>query len=82
MIREILTLKINNKPYQYYISFGKDRKKFVFTPTLQNKNAPAFEIVVEEKLLMVTQKIDSLLEDQAKEKVKEILNSKIFDQLK
>jgi hypothetical protein len=39
MIREILTLVVDNVPTQYYIDFEKDRKQFNFQPTLTHKTA-------------------------------------------
>lgn len=82
MIREILTLFVDNAPVQYYISFDRDRKRFNFQPTLQNKNAPYFEILIEGKTLITSIKMEASLEQQAKEKVNEILNNEIFDQFK
>jgi hypothetical protein len=80
MLREILTLLVDKIPTQYYINFQPDRKEFIFQPTLNNKSAPAFTVLVEGADLVVPQKIERLLVDQAKEKVTEILNNTIFDQ--
>lgn len=82
MIREILTLKIDNAPVQYYISFDKTRKWFEFEPTLQNKIAPCFKIIVEENALITTDTIDAFLEAQAKEKANEIMNNGVYDHLR
>jgi len=81
MIREILTLIVENVPTQYYIDFEKDRKKFSFEPTLTNKFAPSFAVEVSEGELITTDPIDPVTLQQAKEKIKEILNDPIFNQL-
>jgi hypothetical protein len=80
MIREILTLVVNNVPTQYYIEFEKDRKQFNFQPTLTNKAAPSFRILERYGELIEIEEIDPTLIKQAKEKVREILNNPIFDQ--
>ncbi len=80
MIRDILTLIVDKKPTQYYINFEKERKRFAFQPTLNNKTAPAFVIVVEKGKLITEGLADDNLEKQAKEKIKEILSNNIFDQ--
>jgi hypothetical protein len=79
MIQEILTLQVENLPTQYYINFKKDRKKFLFQPTLKNKSAPSFIIMVKENELIVEDLQDNKIAEQAKEKVKEILTNNIFD---
>lgn len=81
MIREILTLVVNNLPTQYYIDFEKDRKQFNFQPTLSNKSAPSFRIIVRYGELIEVEDTDPAILEQAKEKVREILNNPIFDQL-
>lgn len=81
MIREILTLVVENVPTQYYIDFEKDRKKFSFEPTLTNKFSPSFTVEVSDGELITTDPIDSITLQQAKEKIKEILNDPIFNQL-
>lgn len=80
MLREFLTLFVETVPTQYYLHFAKDRKHFIFRPTLRNDSAPVFEIFVEDDKLIVKGDIDESLEYQAKEKVNEILNNRIFDQ--
>ena len=80
MIREILTLVVGNIPTQYYIDFGKDRKQFNFKPTLSNKAAPSFKVIERYGELIEVEPIDPNLLEQAKEKIKEILNNPIFDQ--
>lgn len=80
MIREILTLVVNNVPTQYYIDFEKDRKQFNFQPTLTNKNAPSFKIIERYGELIEIEELEPHLADQAREKIKEILNNPIFDQ--
>jgi hypothetical protein len=80
MIREILTLVVNNIPTQYYIDFEKDRKQFNFQPTLTNKAAPSFRIIERYGELIEIEDIDPSLLEQAKEKIREILNNPIFDQ--
>jgi hypothetical protein len=79
MLREILTLIVNNVPTQYYIKFGKDRQKFTFHPTLKNKEAPDFIIFIKDNELKVAGDISENMAEQAKEKVKEIISNSIFD---
>ena len=81
MIREILTLVVDKVPTKYYIEFEKDRKHFNFQPTLANKTAPSFRIIERYGELIALDEIDPSLIAQAKEKIKEILNNPIFDQL-
>lgn len=81
MIREILTLVVDKVPTQYYIDFEKDRKQFNFKPTLANKTAPSFRIIERYGELIEIENVDVALLDQAKEKIREILNNPIFDQL-
>ena len=80
MIREILTLVVDKVPTQYYIDFEKDRKQFNFQPTLTNKNAPTFRIIERYGELIEIEEIDPSIIEQAKEKIREILNNPIFDQ--
>jgi hypothetical protein len=80
MIREILTLVVDKLPTQYYINFERDRKQFLFQPTLKNKEAPSFTILVQGEALVLSETIDDLLAEQAREKVREILANQIFDQ--
>lgn len=79
MLREFLTLFVENIPTQYYLHFEKDRKHFSFRPTLRNDSAPAFEIFVENGQLIIEPHVDESLKHQAIEKVTEILNNSIFD---
>lgn len=81
MIKEILTLVVNGTPTQYYIKFGKDRRRFSFQPTLKNKNAPVFVIFLREDELRVAGEIDEQLSEQAKDKVKAILSDNLFDSI-
>jgi hypothetical protein len=80
MIREILTLVVDNVPTQYYIDFEKDRKQFNFQPTLTHKTAPSFRIIERYGELIEIEEVDPSLIRQAKEKIREILNNLIFDQ--
>jgi len=80
MLREFLTLFVETIPTQYYLHFEKDRKHFIFRPTLRNDSAPFFEIFVENNELIIKGDVDESLGHQAKEKVNEILNNRIFDQ--
>ncbi|MGZ3846756.1 MAG: hypothetical protein ACXVBX_16110 [Flavisolibacter sp.] len=81
MIREILTLVVDKLPTQYYIEFEKDRKQFNFQPTLTNKSAPSFRIMERYGELIELDKMDPDLFEQAKEKIREILDNPIFGQL-
>jgi hypothetical protein len=81
MIREILTLVVDKISTQYYIDFDKDRKQFNFKPTLSNKAAPSFKIIERYGELIEVEEIDASLLEQAKEKIREILNNPIFDHL-
>lgn len=81
MIREILTLVVDKVPTQYYINFEKDRKQFEFRPTLSNKTAPSFTIIERYGELIEIELVDPVIIKQAKEKIREILNNPIFDQL-
>ncbi len=79
MLREILTLTVNKVPTQYYIKIGKDRQRFTFQPTLKNKEAPVFVIIIKEQELKIAGDIDEIMAEQAKEKVREIISNSIFD---
>ena len=79
MLREILTLTVNQVPIQYYIRFGKDRKRFTFHPTFKNKDAPEFVILVKDSELKIAGEIEEQMAEQAKEKVREIISNSIFD---
>lgn len=81
MIREILTLVVDDLPIQYYIFFQKDRRQFNFQPTLTHRSAPSFDVLVEDGRLIIQNDIDPLLAKQAQEKVSEILSNPVFDQL-
>ena len=80
MIREILTLVVDDMPTQYYIEFEKDRKQFNFQPTLANKAAPSFRVIERYGELIEVEETDSSIVKQAKDKIREILNNPIFDQ--
>ena len=80
MIREILTLVVDDMPTQYYIEFEKDRKQFNFQPTLANKTAPSFRVIERYGELIEVEETDSSIVEQAKDKIREILNNPIFDQ--
>lgn len=79
MLQEILTLFVDDLPTQYYINFEKERKKFLFQPTLKNKSAPTFTIIVENNEVVSENLTDHDLEKQAIQKVREILSNSIFD---
>ncbi|MFL5742311.1 MAG: hypothetical protein ACJ75B_18950 [Flavisolibacter sp.] len=80
MIREILTLTIEEISTPYYIQFEKDRMQFSFQPTLKNKAAPSFIIVVEGDRLVANEKIAEKIFDQACEKIQEIRHSDWYEQ--
>ena len=71
---------VDKIPIQYYIEFEKDRRQFNFQPTLANKTAPKFRIIKRYGELIELEEIDPYLLEQAKERIKEILNNPIFDQ--
>jgi hypothetical protein len=79
MIKEILTLLVDGVPTQYYIKFGKDRRRFSFHPTLKNKAAPVFVVFMRDDELRVAGDVDDLVAEQATLKVKEILSDNLFD---
>lgn len=82
MIREILTLLVQNVAVQYYIDFDKDRRQFNFQPTLTNTSAPSFKILVRYgELIAVEQDIDPQVLEQAIRKVRDILDNPVFGQL-
>lgn len=81
MFREILTLVVDNVPTQYYIDFERDRKQFNFQPTLTNSTAPPFRIIMRYGELIELENIDPNLIQQARKKIREILDNPIFDQL-
>ena len=81
MIQEIITLVVDQMATQYYINFEKDRKKFLFQPTLKNKTAPSFSVIVEKNNLITEDLHDEKIAAQAKDKLKEILANNIFDQI-
>lgn len=81
MIREILTLVVDKVPTHYYIMFDRDRKQFEFQPTLANKAAPSFKIIERYGELIEVEEIDPSISEQAKEKIREILDNPIFDHL-
>ena len=80
MIREILTLVIEEISTPYYIQFEKDRMQFSFQPTLKNKDAPSFLIEVEGNQLVAREKISENIFQQACEKIQEIRNSNWYEQ--
>lgn len=81
MIREILTLVVNEVPVQYYIDFEKDRKQFNFQPTLSNSSAPSFRIIERYGELIEIEDVDPAILKQVKQKVREILDNPLFDAL-
>jgi len=79
MIREILTLIVDNIPTEYYIDFTEDRKLFNFQPALSNNASPSFRIIERYGELIEIEEIDSRILQQAREKIIEILNNPIFN---
>ncbi|HWJ90164.1 MAG TPA: hypothetical protein VNR87_03590 [Flavisolibacter sp.] len=79
MIREILTLTVDEKPTQYYIQFEKNRRRFAFQPTLQNRNAPSFIIHIDGTTIRKPEGINEDLLSQAEKKVRELLSNPMFD---
>jgi hypothetical protein len=81
MIREIFTLVVDKIPMPYYIRFEKDRQRFHFQASLKNKSAPSFVVIVSNENLITEPPIDDAIAKQAVQKVKEIVQDKIFDRL-
>lgn len=81
MIREILTLILNNIRTQYYIEFTKERTRFIFEPGLKNKTAPEFILELKEGQWICDRDIDPSLLEQAKQKAEEIRSNDVFDKL-
>lgn len=79
MIKEILTLIVDGVPTQYYIKFGKERRRFSFHPTLKNKSAPVFIVFMRDDELKVAGEVDEQVAEQARQKVREILSDNLFD---
>ena len=79
MIKEILTLSVDGVPTQYYIKFGKERRRFSFHPTLKNRLAPVFVVFLRDDELKVAGEVDDTIAEQAKRKVREILSDNLFD---
>ena len=79
MLREIFTLVVDRIPTPYYIKFEKDRKKFQFQATLKNKAAPTFVVMLSDNDFITEPYIDEVIAKQAKQKVRELVNDKIFD---
>ena len=81
MIREICTLKVDRIPIQYYIRFEKDRRRFFFQASLKNKSAPSFTIIQREDEWFTEPAVDPSITKQAIQKVREIVEDRIFDRL-
>jgi|GEM_PF-2949597 len=79
MIREILTLVVDNVSMPYYIQFEKDRKRFAFQPTLKNKAAPSFTVELRDGVMVVEDGVPEPIARQAREKISDILSNSIFD---
>jgi hypothetical protein len=79
MIREILTLVVDDVSMPYYIQFAKDRQRFSFQPTLKNKAAPSFVVELREGTLVPQDGIPEPVARQACEKISDILTNNIFD---
>ena len=79
MIREIFTLVVDRIPTQYYIKFGKDRQQFHFQASLKNKSAPSFVVHLRDEDVVMEPSVDDAIAKQAVQKVKEIVEDKIFD---
>lgn len=80
MLKEILTLNSEDGLIQYYVLFDRERRHFSFQPGFKNKNAPSFVIHVRQGELAVEGDINPVLENAAKEKIRDILSSMMFDQ--
>lgn len=79
MLREILTLQIDGLAVSYYIRFSKERTKFSFFPTLTHRSAPSFTILVKDKEILPCPDISPDLQQQAGNKIREILGNLLFD---
>jgi hypothetical protein len=80
MLKEILTLDSEIGPLQYYVLFGRERRHFSFQPTFKNRQASPFVIHVRNDEMVVEGEVDEVLNNAAREKVKDILSSMMFDQ--
>ena len=81
MLREIFTLVVDRVPTPYYIRFGKDRKSFQFQATLKNKSAPSFVAMFQDDDFITEPYVDEVIAKQAEQKVRELVNDKIFDRI-
>ena len=79
MLREIFTLVVDRIPTPYYIRFGKDRKRFQFQASLKNKFAPSFVVMICDDDIITEPDVDEVIAKKARQKVRELLNDKIFD---
>ena len=79
MIREMFTLVVDRIPTPYYIKFEKDRRRFQFQATLKNKAAPSFVVMFLDNDLITEPFVDEVIAKQARQKVRELVNDKIFD---
>ena len=79
MIREMFTLVVDRIPTPYYIKFEKDRKKFQFQASLKNETAPSFVVMLRDNDFITEPYVDEVIAKQAKQKVRELVNDKIFD---
>jgi hypothetical protein len=79
MIREMFILVVDRIPTPYYIRFEKDRKRFQFQATLKNKTAPSFVVRLSDGHFITEPYVDEFIAKQAEQKVRELVNDKIFD---
>jgi hypothetical protein len=79
MLREMFTLVVDRIPTPYYIQFEKDRKKFKFQASVKNKSAPSFVVMLRDNDFITEPFVDDVIAKQAKQKVRELVNDKIFD---
>ena len=79
MIKELLTLYIDNTPVQYYIRFTRERTLFNFQPTLKNKTAPSFTIFFQDHDWITEDQVEGSILEQARQKIKAINSDNIFD---
>ena len=81
MLREILTLNINDHPHKYYISFTPHLDEFRFEPTLSNEHAPRFTVFLKNGAWTSQPQLDKPLWEEVLRQIKELLTNGMYDNL-